>query len=243
MKENGLSVSGCSFYYQKDTPVLANLNISVSPGEVIGLIGKNGEGKSTLARILCGLQKEKRGTVTLCGKPLRPKQRTKAAYLVMQEPGYQLFTESVEAEMRLTDAAPGPEEIDEMLRSLNLEGFKDRHPMSLSGGQKQRLSIGVAMMKHVEVFILDEPTSGLDYANMTRIKELILKLREQGKKILIITHDYEFLLHTCTRVVHIADGKIYRDYVLDNRNLHLLRDLFIPEKEETFYEQYRKINI
>ena len=242
MKENVLSVSDCSFYYQKNTPVLANLNISVSPGEVIGLIGKNGEGKSTLARILCGLQKEKRGTVALCGKPLRPKQRTKAAYLVMQEPGYQLFTESIEAEMRLTDAAPGPERIDEMLHTLNLDTFKDRHPMSLSGGQKQRLSIGVSMMKHADVFIMDEPTSGLDYENMMRIKELIIKLREQGKKVLIITHDYEFLLYTCTRVLHMADGKIYRDYVLNNKNIHLLREFFIPEKEEIFYEHRRKIN-
>jgi energy-coupling factor transport system ATP-binding protein len=114
--------------------------------------------------------------------------------------------------------------------------------MSLSGGQKQRLSIGAAMMKHANIFILDEPTSGLDYENMTCIKNLILMLREQGKIILIITHDYEFLLNTCTRVLHMADGKIYRDYVLDNRNHHLLRDFFIPEKEEIFYEQHRKIN-
>ena len=178
----------------------------------------------------------------MCGEALRPKQRNKAIYLVMQEPGHQLFTESVEAEMRLTDAVPGAEQIDEMLRTLRLEEFKDRHPMSLSGGQKQRLSIGVAMMKRADVFIMDEPTSGLDYGNMIRIKELIQKLREQGKIVLIITHDYEFLLHTCTRVLHMADGKIHRDYVLNHTNLYLLRDFFIPKKEEKLYEQFREIN-
>lgn len=237
-----LSVSDCCFCYRRDAPVLSGLKMEVSPGEVIGLVGQNGQGKSTLARILCGLQKEQRGAVLLCGKPLRRRNRADKAYLVMQEPGYQLFTESVEAEMQLTDADPTPEEISKMLRILNLENLKERHPMSLSGGQKQRLSIGVAMMKHTDLLILDEPTSGLDFDNMMCIRELIMMLKKQEKKVLIITHDYEFLLNTCTRIMHMSDGKIHHDYTLNEQNFHLLRECFIPRKENKHNEQLRKAN-
>lgn len=236
-KENRLSASDCRFYYPMGKPVLKGLNMHVSSGEVVGIIGKNGQGKSTLARILCGLQKEKQGSILLNGRMLTQKQRNQIIYLVMQEPGYQLFTESVEAEMRLTDTAPGQEEVDGMLELLQLGNFKERHPMSLSGGQKQRLSIGVAMMKHADTVIMDEPTSGLDYENMLRIRALIARLREQGKKVLIITHDYEFILHTCTRIVHMANGCVQLDYLLNLANLHMLREFFIPRKEEEYYEQ------
>lgn len=239
---NRLSVSDGWFSYRKGVPVLAGLNMDVCPGEVIGIVGSNGQGKSTLAKILCGLLTEQQGSVTLQGRALRPKQRNRTVYLVMQEPGYQLFTESVEAEMRLTDTAPGQEEIDGMLELLQLGAFRERHPMSLSGGQKQRLSIGVAMMKRADTVILDEPTSGLDYENMMRIKELILRLRAADKKVLIITHDYEFILHTCTRIMHMADGRIRLDYPLADTHLHRLRECFIPRKEEERDEQQRQID-
>ncbi len=226
-----LCMEKLAFCYKRGSPVLKDVCCAIAPGEVVGIVGKNGQGKSTLSRILCGLEKEQRGALQYRDCPLAPKRRPEVAYLVMQEPGYQLFTESVRQEMRVTDAAPSEQVIDEMLSVLQLEPFGERHPMSLSGGQKQRLSIGVAMLQNREVLILDEPTSGLDYENMLRVSGLIRQMRDQGKIVLIVTHDYEFILETCTRILHIGGGTVEHDYPLNHINLHWLRDFFIPGKE------------
>ena len=87
-------------------------------------------------------------------------------------------------------------------------------------------------MQNRDILIMDEPTSGLDYENMLRVANLIAKLREQGKLIIIVSHDFELILQTCTRILHMENGMICRDYVLDHTNLHLLRDFFVSEKEE-----------
>ncbi len=226
-----LETEAIAFSYQQNTPVLSDISCRLGRGEVVGLIGKNGQGKSTLSRILCGLERQKDGTVIINGKQLTAKRRRAAAYLVMQEPGYQLFTESVEQEMRMTAASPSDEQIKETLEFLQLGKLAEKHPMSLSGGEKQRLSIGVAMMQNRDILILDEPTSGLDYANMLRVGELVAKLREQGKLVIIVSHDYELLLQTCTRILHMDNGTISRDYMLDHTHLHWLRDFFVPGEE------------
>ena len=127
--------------YEKGEPVAQHLNFCVYPGEVVGVVGKNGCGKSTLARTLCGLQKELHGEVLYKNSTVPSKRRIKKAYLVMQDPDYQLFTDSVYQELllALSDQKDKDEKrIDDILDELNLTIYKERHPMSLSGGQKQR---------------------------------------------------------------------------------------------------------
>ena len=92
------------------------------------------------------------------------------------------------------------------LARMGLAGLEDRHPASLSGGQKQRLSIAVAYMKDAKVVCLDEPTSGLDWASMMGVAQLLRDLAEEGRGIVVITHDYEFLLAACDRVLRIGEG-------------------------------------
>ncbi|MDR1329120.1 MAG: energy-coupling factor ABC transporter ATP-binding protein [Oscillospiraceae bacterium] len=224
-----LRVSGLSARYSRDKSVLRNISFEASPGEAIAILGVNGAGKTTLARTLCGLHKKSAGEITLNGTALPSKARAGPFYLVMQESGYQLFTDSVENELLLSKnkrSRPPPEQVEEILKSLSLADFRERHPMSLSGGQKQRTAIGTAMAHEAQILIFDEPTSGLDYGNMRRVVSVIEQLRAEGKTIFIITHDYELLLAACTRALILENGAIKSDFPLTEENINKVKEIF-----------------
>ena len=172
------------------------------------------EGKTTLARALCGLNGEI-GMVSLGGETLSSKRRREGSYMVMQDVGHQLFTDSVDAECSLGVATPIKENIDEVLTLLSLSKLKEKHPLSLSGGQKQRLAVAVSMLCGKEILIFDEPTSGLDFDSMNEVGALIKRLAEEGKIIIIITHDREFIQTICSRVMVLESGKIRNSFKED----------------------------
>ena len=203
---SAIQVRNLSIGYEQDTPVAENLDFSVSPGEIVGIVGKNGCGKSTLAKTICGLQQELSGEILFSGKTVTYKKRIGYAYLVMQDPDYQLFTDSVANEMALAGAYRKNRDkirINTMLDELNLMKFRECHPMALSGGQKQRTAIGVATLMDANVIIFDEPTSGLDYKNMDSVAHIINRLSQKGKAIMVISHDNELLMKICSRIIHI----------------------------------------
>ena len=179
-------------------PVFSGLGFSAKRGEVLGIVGHNGAGKTTMTRCLCGLLKEVNGTVRLDGQTLKAKQRNKASFCVMQDVNHQLFSDSVWNECELAQPDCPPERIEEILRSFDLLDFKDRHPMALSGGQKQRLA--VAILSDKDVLVFDEPTSGLDYHRMLEVSNMIRKLNGENKVIIIVSHDFEFLGRTCDKI-------------------------------------------
>ena len=199
--------------------VLNDISFQASRGEIIAIAGVNGAGKSTLARMLCGLQKNGSGTVLWTGKPMsrrvgRPmdrKARLTKSYMVMQDVGHQLFTDSVAAECALGIKAPNKDEIDRTLEKVDLLAYKERHPLSLSGGQMQRLAVVVSDICGKELLVFDEPTSGLDLKSMEEVGILTRSLATQGKVLLIITHDIEFMMRICTRILFIRDGEIMKD--------------------------------
>ena len=208
--------------------VLNDISFQAGRGEIIAIAGvngagkstlarmlcglqKNGSGKSTLARMLCGLQKNSAGTVLWAGKPMSRRLRRKKAYMVMQDVGHQLFTDSVAAECALGIKAPNKDEIDCALEKVDLLAYKERHPLSLSGGQMQRLAVVVSDICGKELLVFDEPTSGLDLKSMEEVGVLTRSLATQGKVLLIITHDIEFMMRICTRILFIRDGEIVED--------------------------------
>ena len=196
-------------------------------GSVIAVIGSNGAGKTTFMRTFCGLIKKCRGTLELGGKSLTSRKRIKCCYLVMKDVNHQLFTESVLDEVLLSmdrEEVPAAEEI---LRSLDLLELKELHPMSLSGGQKQRVAIASALASGREFIVFDEPTSGLDAGHMQQAAECILRLKEQGRNVMIVTHDPEFIARCCDYAVRIEHGRISEQYSLARSGRERLREFFI----------------
>lgn len=198
----GLSVEDLSFSFDKNI-VFKNIGFSVKYGEVVGIVGHNGTGKTTLSRCLCGLLKEKNGKIRLDGQQLKKKMRNKVSFCVMQDVNHQLFSDSVwnECELALQDVRK--EQIERILKAFDLLEFKDRHPMALSGGQKQRLAVATAILSDKKVLVFDEPTSGLDYQHMIEVSDMIYSLKNHNKIILVISHDFEFLDRTCDKLFHM----------------------------------------
>ena len=176
-----------------------------SAGDVIGITGKNGVGKTTLCKMICGLLKEQSGTVNYQGKKLTRRQRQRLCAMVMQDVNHQLFADSVVDECELAAPDASKERIDQLLGKFDLLPYKGVHPAVLSGGQRQRLAICQAVLSEKKVVIFDEPTSGLDYTHMMQTGEIIQKLSREGYIVLVITHDYEFLNMACHSVIQL-DG-------------------------------------
>ena len=201
--KEGLSVEGLTCAYRKEPPVFQDLSFSARPGEVVAITGPNGVGKTTLSRCLCGLIREQAGQIQLDGRPLNRKGRQKAAFCVMQDVNHQLFSDSVWGECRMSAPDAPDSTVEEVLDSLHLLPFRERHPMSLSGGQKQRLAVATALLSEKPILIFDEPTSGLDYARMVEVSGVIRNLARQGRIVLVVTHDQEFLQRACDRVLRL----------------------------------------
>ena len=197
-----LEVNGLSFKRKKKS-VLANISLSADVGDVIGIIGENGNGKSTFCNCLCGLLKCSDGEVIYNGKKLSRKARTKQFGMVMQDVNRQLFSDSVKNECLLANPNATDEEISTLLKSFDLSDYEDRHPLTLSGGQRQRLAICQAVMGGKKILIFDEPTCGLDYRHMCRVTELMKQLSDKGYILFVVTHDYEFLNRACNRYIRI----------------------------------------
>ena len=191
--------------------ILQNISFSASGGEIVAITGANGTGKTTLARTICGLIKQKSGNIFVDGRSLSAKARIKKSYMVMQDVGHQLFTDCVETECTLGTKITNESVIDETLSVLSLSELKNRHPLSLSGGQKQRLAVAISLLCDKEILIFDEPTSGLDLKSMREVGTMVERLSEQEKILLIITHDIEFIKTICSRVLLLSGGKIIAD--------------------------------
>ena len=196
--------------------ILTNITTTIYKGDVIGLIGKNGVGKTTLLRLLSNIMKPDKGKVV--GKVI--------PFLVMQDMDYQFFTESVESEMKFGDADNDLEKINSLLMKLGLTEYKDKIPFELSGGQKQRLLIAISALANVNFLMFDEPTSGLDYVNMTKVSG-ILKDLSKNSALIVATHDIEFLYKTCNRVIYLDDKVIKEDFYLNLENKKKVNNIFI----------------
>lgn len=221
-----LEIRDMSLHHKKQT-VMSGINLHAARGEIIGVIGHNGAGKSTFSRALCGLHRGCQGAVLWEGKEINRKQCLKLCYMVMQDVNYQLFAESVEQECCFGIKNPDTALAADTMKELGLYQYRNRHPGALSGGQKQRTAVAVSMICGKEILIFDEPTSGLDFDSMVQVSKLLSRLAGMGKIIFVVTHDYEFISSVCGRVVHFDDKALKGDFTVSEENRKKLQDFFI----------------
>lgn len=193
--QHTLTVESLGFAYKGGPPVLSRVSFEARSGEVVGVIGHNGAGKTTLLSLITGLLKEQHGRILFDGEAL--------SYLVLQDTDYQLFAASVEEELSLGHRDDVSEKIERVLAELGLSDYRAVHPAALSGGQKQRVTIGAAIVAESPLIVFDEPTSGLDYDSMVRVSALIEKLARAGVIVFVVSHDFEFIARTASRIVQL----------------------------------------
>ncbi|MBQ5320878.1 MAG: energy-coupling factor transporter ATPase [Oscillospiraceae bacterium] len=199
---------------------IENVNLKIEKGELVGIIGHTGSGKSTLIQHLNGLLKPNSGTVLIDGEDIFSKEcdlrkiRFKVG-LVFQYPEYQLFEETVYNDIAFGPKNMGlsPDEIDKRVKEAaaftGVEDYLNKSPFDLSGGQKRRVAIAGVIAMDPEILILDEPAAGLDPKGRDKILGQIKKYqREKGNTVLLVSHSMEDIAKLATKVLVMADGKV-----------------------------------
>ena len=194
------------YSYNGKNRVLNIKKLELPLGKVIAVTGKNGAGKSTFVQCMCGMLKHDNSLLRIKNKHYKGKRRINLCFPVMQDVNHQLFTESVLDEVLLSMDDKDEKLAISLLKEMDILELKEKHPMSLSGGQKQRVAIASALASRREILIFDEPTSGLDLKHMKEVAGSIRYLKEQGKTIIIVTHDTEFINACCDRIIRLKNG-------------------------------------
>ena len=187
------------------------VDLTVGPGELVGLVGANGAGKSTLMKIGCGLVRPSTGTARIFGahSDTREARRT-LGYLaeLFRFPGWCTASEVLALHQRLSGSPGGAPERDELLELVGLRDAANRRVEEMSKGMQQRLGIAQALVGAPRLLLLDEPTSALDPAGRRSIRTLLLKLRARGIAVLLNSHLLGDVERVCDQVVILASGKV-----------------------------------
>uniref|UniRef100_A0A7C4FBQ0 ABC transporter ATP-binding protein n=1 Tax=Thermofilum pendens TaxID=2269 RepID=A0A7C4FBQ0_THEPE len=209
-----------SYQYPRGPLAIRDVTLEIRKGEFVGVIGHSGAGKTTMAKLAVGLLKPTRGRVLVDGAdtaktPVSELAR-KVGY-VYQNPDMMLFASSIleEVSFALRNLGYPEGEIEERvlkaLRAVDLNKPLTASPHALSFGEKHRLAIACVLAVEPDYIILDEPTTGLDYHRCLLLFEVLKKLHQAGRTVIVITHDLDLLARFSTRVIVLERGTVVRD--------------------------------
>lgn len=196
--------------YEKNSPdILKGCDLGIRKGECYGLLGSNGGGKSTLLRVICGLCKPYMGTVSLFGKKQKAYKNGSLFHEMLaflpQEPVTMFVKESVREDFLQSGDKVTVENVSQR---MGIEHLLDRHPWDLSGGEIQKCAFGKILLADPKIIVLDECTKGMDSFAKKALGDILLGLKDEGRTILLVTHDLEFAAQYCDRCGLLFDGKI-----------------------------------
>ena len=251
-REKLLEVRNLSFGYTKDHQTLRNVSLSIDKGEMISIVGRNGAGKSTFSKLVCGFEDPDSGEISFHGKDLLKENiRHRAKYIgyVMQNPNQMISKTMIYDEVALSLQKSGMAEaevrqkVEDTLKICGLYPFRNWPVSALSFGQKKRVTIASVLVQDPELIILDEPTAGQDFKHYTEIMEFLRKLNERGVTVVMITHDMHLMLEYTDRAIVIADGQM----IADDTPANILTNGQIADraylKQTSLYEMAEKCGI
>ncbi len=215
-----IEVENLHFRYPNGVEALKGVSLVIKNGEFVAIMGQNGAGKTTLVKHFNGLLKPSEGTVRVNGEETTKTSvaaLSRNAGFVFQNPDHQLFSETVEEEISFALKNFGFEEktiekrITWALNLLGLSQYRKTSPFLLSGGERKRVALASVLAWNPETLILDEPTIGQDYKQKEKLRQFIVQMQTQGKTVVIVTHDVEFVAECNPRVLLMKEGTIVAD--------------------------------
>lgn len=231
------------FYYELNTPILQEINLTIQAGEAVSILGANGCGKSTLLKLFSGLLFASSGTLMAFDEPLTAQAMKNDLFahqyhqkigFIFQDSDAQLFCNSVEDELAfglLQMNLPKHEinqRINDIVALLDIEHLLAKVPFKLSGGEKKKVAIAATLLLNPQVLILDEPTNALDPKSQQWLIQLLQHLNNAGKTLIITTHNLELVSKLTTRgILFNEEHKIVADCNLSEilNNEQLLRQV------------------
>ena len=220
-----LELKNVKFGYDKDREILKGISFKVKKGEMISIVGKNGAGKSTVSKLVCGFYKPTDGEILFNGRNIindTIKERAEKIGIVMQNPNQMISKTMIFDEVALGLRVRGiseeeiKERVFETLKVCGLYEFRNWPISALSFGQKKRVTIASILVLNPEVIILDEPTAGQDFKHYTEIMEFLKELNKKGVTIIMITHDMHLMLEYTNRAIVFSNGLKLADDIAAN---------------------------
>lgn len=191
--------------------VLDHVSFSVDKGEVLGLEGKNGSGKTMAMRVVCGLVRPSSGEVEVAGRVLwRDTSFPPSVGLLIEAPAL-LGGYSALENLRLLASIKGIASEEDLCRAIErcgLDPHERKHVRKYSLGMRQRLGLAMALMEAPELLVLDEPTNALDERGQADLEKILSEERARGAAVVLSSHDADFLSAVCDRVCHMASGRV-----------------------------------
>jgi energy-coupling factor transport system ATP-binding protein len=258
-----IEAEGLKFAYPGSQEVLRGIDLKINDGEFVAIMGENGAGKTTLVKTFNGLLRPTAGRVKVDGVDTHDSSVAKLSKdvgLVFQNPDHQLFSETVREELAFSLRNFGYKEdtidrrVASILETLDLTRYTQSSPFVLSGGERKRVALAAVLVWNPKHIILDEPTIGQDYQQKDRLRNFIIQLNAQGKTVIVITHDVEFVAECKPRIILLSRGLVIGDRpaediltdgaLLDRASLtrpqigalmHQLKDCGLPERTIDVY--------